>query len=166
MSTSCCKREPTERALFNGDDAHAAVTRMVRACEHGRRTCVECNVGWLQAWLIDRCSNKDARKSESKDPDPFVQQRGRAKTRKKERTREREKRDNQRTVRNVAFYFAFRSRPPNSLDILYGLTLFFSVWLLWSVRAFIVFKVKLCIGMVLEMVPFMPGRFLKQNYKT
>ena len=70
MSISCCKREPTERALLHCDDAHAAVTRIVWACEHGPRTGVVCNVGWLRAWLIDRCSKKDARKSESKTPTP------------------------------------------------------------------------------------------------
>ena len=66
MSISCCKREPMERALFHGDDAHAAVTRTVLACEDGPRTGVVCNVGWL----IDRCSNNDACKSESKTPTP------------------------------------------------------------------------------------------------
>ena len=54
----------------HGDDAHAAVTRMVWACEHARRTCVVFNVGWLQVGLIDKCSNKDAHKSENKTPTP------------------------------------------------------------------------------------------------
>ena len=73
------------------DDAHAAVTRIVWACEHGLRAGVVCNAGWLRAWLIDWCSNKDARKSERKTPTTLPT--GRAKTRKKERTRERERRE-------------------------------------------------------------------------
>ena len=127
MSISCCKREPTERALFHVDDAHAAVTRIVWACEHVPRTGVVCNVGWLRAWLIDRCSNKDARKSESKTPTPCPTDRQSENEKEREdkskRKRERERESTYRA--QCCFLICLCSRPPNLLDIVCGLAWFF-----------------------------------------
>ena len=95
-------REPCS---MHGDDAHAAGTRMVWACEHGLRTGVVCNAGWLRAWLVDRCSNKDARKSERKTPTtcPTDRQSENEKEREDKRKRKERGRDNQQTAHNVAF---------------------------------------------------------------
>ena len=59
----CCASEWRQPSLF-GDDTHAVVTRPKWAREHGGTHGVVPNVGGLRAWPIDRCSNKDAGRSE------------------------------------------------------------------------------------------------------
>ena len=61
MSMSCCMCEPMETAQSLGDDTHAVAIRPNMAMR-ARTTlcCVVPYVGGLQAWPIDRCSNKDA----------------------------------------------------------------------------------------------------------
>ena len=124
---SLLQARATGEGPVHGDDAHAAVTRMVWACEHGRRTCVVCNVGWLQAWLIDRCSNKDARKSESKTPTPCPTER--QSEDEKEREDKRKRKERQSTNRAQCCFLICFSFPTTEFigDSLWACVVLFCV---------------------------------------
>ena len=87
MSMSCCMCEPMETAQSLGDDTHAVAIRPNMAMRaRTAQCCVVPPVGGLQAWPIDRCSNKDAGQRERETPTPCAtfRQRERGRERKKE----------------------------------------------------------------------------------
>ena len=72
--------EPVETAQSLGDDTPVVIARPKWAREHGLRTDVWSHMSaGLLAWPIDRCSSKDAGRSEREAPDPLCKCTGRNK---------------------------------------------------------------------------------------
>ena len=87
MTAFCCMCELQETAWSLDDGTHAVEARPKWACEHGLRTGVVSDVGGWKAWPVDRCSIKDAGKSESKTFTRCATESKRKKEKEKERER-------------------------------------------------------------------------------